>query len=100
MPGCRKLKIIRLALWVLMLWNPSLSAREMIILTCEEPPTNYSHEENIVGTSVDIVQAWQEAFEALKTTDFMDKTAQKWSATLGYPIVFDNEKGFVMDTSP
>ncbi len=40
-----------------MVWSPSLNAREMIILTCEEPPTNYSLEEDIVGTSVDIVQA-------------------------------------------
>ncbi len=52
------------------------------------------------GTPLKTIQAWQQAFEALKTTDFMDKTAQKWSTILGYPIIFDNDKGFVMAPSP
>lgn len=52
------------------------------------------------GTPFKTVQAWQQAFESLKTTDFMTKTAQKWSAILGYPIIFDSDKGFIKDPSP
>ncbi len=38
-----------LAFSALVLSISPLNAREMIILTCEEPPTNYAQGENIVG---------------------------------------------------
>ena len=57
MSSCRDIKKILLVLWILMVCSPSLDAREIILLTCEEPPTNYIHDNDIIGTSVDIVQA-------------------------------------------
>ncbi len=46
------------------------------------------------GTSAATIGAWQEAFEDLKTTDYVETISKKWSVILGYPITFDNRLGF------
>jgi len=45
-------------------------------------------------TSPEILAQWQQAFSALQSTDFFEKTAKKWSGILGISLHYSAEKGF------
>lgn len=49
------------------------------------------------GTSSEIIEKWQKAFEEVqKDTKFTDKLAKKWSSVLGSPVSFAVDKGFFL----
>lgn len=49
------------------------------------------------GTPAETVTRWQEAFAALRGTDFFERTARKWSTELGVPLRYAPEKGFYLE---
>ena len=46
------------------------------------------------NTSKQNIKKWEKAFENLQETDFFEKTAKKWSKTLGIDLQYSKEKGF------
>ncbi|MCG8616769.1 MAG: transporter substrate-binding domain-containing protein [Desulfobacterales bacterium] len=47
-----------------------------------------------------VVSAWEEALSSLKETDFMARTADKWSEILGLSLVYEPDKGIVKTHKP
>jgi polar amino acid transport system substrate-binding protein len=49
------------------------------------------------GTNPQLAEAWRNAYEGLKQSDFFDKAAEKWSQELGIPLRFSPSDGFYAD---
>ena len=46
------------------------------------------------NTSSEIVKKWQNAYQKIQATDFFEKTSKKWSAILGFELLYSKNKGF------